>query len=229
MLWMPAGCGRRRAIRSANKRSNRYGAGGRASNVVRGNSSRGERRLERALGALRRALNESGAPWMTIGGIAVIAHGVRRMTTDIDAVVQGDSVGIRSLARILAGHSIVPRIKGAVAFAEQNLVLLVRHRPTGVDLDVSFGWTAFERETLSARTEAPLGEVEVPMATVEDLVVLEASWKKEALTPARFKERPAPSTGRPSSPSNRAEGRSFPPTPRAPRARTGWACPPCAR
>jgi len=31
---------------------------------------------------------------MVIGGIAVIAHGVQRMTTDIDAVVQGDAVSV---------------------------------------------------------------------------------------------------------------------------------------
>jgi hypothetical protein len=53
-------------------------------------SSDNKSALERAFAALVRALERAGAPFMAIGGIAVIAHGVRRMTTDIDAVVQGD-------------------------------------------------------------------------------------------------------------------------------------------
>ena len=31
---------------------------------------------------------------MIIGDMAVIARGVRRMTTDVDAVVQGDNIGL---------------------------------------------------------------------------------------------------------------------------------------
>jgi hypothetical protein len=39
---------------------------------------------------------------MVIGGIAVAAHGVQRMTTDIDAVIQGDAV---SVATVIYGAS----------------------------------------------------------------------------------------------------------------------------
>jgi hypothetical protein len=49
-----------------------------------GKKQKGERLLESALSALTRALTTSGAPWMVIGGIALIARGVRRFTTDID-------------------------------------------------------------------------------------------------------------------------------------------------
>ena len=98
---------------------------------------RGDRLLEDALRALRDGLDEAGAPWMIIGGIAGIARGVTRFTTDIDAAVRGDLVSVRALIDHLARHQISPRIDDAVAFAEQNLVLLLRHTPTGVDLDVS--------------------------------------------------------------------------------------------
>lgn len=43
-----------------------------------------ERRLEDALDALIEALTETGAPWMIIGGIAVIARGVRRFLPTIE-------------------------------------------------------------------------------------------------------------------------------------------------
>jgi hypothetical protein len=111
---------------------------------------------------------------MVIGGIAVIARGVRRMTTDVDAVVQGDAIDVDSLVKILARHSITPRRSDAVAFARANLVLLLHHVPSQVELDVSFGWTAFEREAIAARSIIPYGTVKAPMAAPQDLLIMKA-------------------------------------------------------
>jgi hypothetical protein len=111
---------------------------------------------------------------MVIGGIAVIAHGVQRMTTDIDAVIRGDAVSVHALIDVLRRHQIVPRIENAEAFAATNLVLLTRHRPTDVDLDLSLGWTAFEHEALAARTSTRFGKTAVPMAGVDELLVFKA-------------------------------------------------------
>lgn len=108
---------------------------------------------------------------MIIGGIALIARGVRRMTTDIDAAVRGDAITPERLLDVLAEHGIAPRISGAVAFARKNLVLLLRHEG-GVDLDVSFGWSAFEHDALDAATTATFGRVDAKMATPADLIVL---------------------------------------------------------
>ena len=111
---------------------------------------------------------------MVIGGIAVIAHGVRRVTSDIDAVIQGDAVAVDGLLRILSRHQICPRISDAAAFAQANLVLLVRHEPTGVDLDLSFGWTAFEHEAIAVSVAAKYGAQEVPIARPEDILIFKA-------------------------------------------------------
>lgn len=119
---------------------------GKDSNTCQGRRGRGERRLEAALEALAGALNETRAPWMVIGGVAVIARGVKRMTTDVDVVVQGDAITLPLLMSGLAASKIAGCIANAEAFARHNLVLLVRHQPSGVDLDVSLGWTEFERE-----------------------------------------------------------------------------------
>lgn len=132
---------------------------------------RGERLLEDALEDLGRALNSLRVPWMLIGGLAVIARGVRRFTTDIDAVVQGDSVDIDTLVRILQRHKIVPRIPDPTSFAARNLILLVTHEPSGVDLDISMGWTGFEREALTERSPVAFGTVKVPVASPEDLLI----------------------------------------------------------
>jgi hypothetical protein len=111
---------------------------------------------------------------MVIGGIAAIARGVRRMTTDIDVVVRGDATSLEKLLSKLAASKIVPRIPDARAFAKTNLVLLVRHAPSGVDLDISLGWTKFEQEAIEASSEAVFGTVAAPMALPQDLVVLKA-------------------------------------------------------
>jgi hypothetical protein len=111
---------------------------------------------------------------MIIGGIALIARGVRRMTTDIDAAVRGDAVRVDALLRTLKRHAIVPRVPRAKAFAEANLVLLLRHAPTGVDLDVSLAWSGFEHDALEASTEVRFGRVKAPMSTAADLVVFKA-------------------------------------------------------
>ena len=52
-----------------------------------------------------------------IGGIAVIARGVRRMTTDIDAAVRGDQVDVATFLDALAKKRIVPRINDVERFA----------------------------------------------------------------------------------------------------------------
>jgi hypothetical protein len=136
--------------------------------------SKAERLLEDALAALAGALDEAGAPWMVIGGIAVIAHGVRRFTTDIDAAVRGDAIAVDDLLASLARHDIVPRIPDATAFAQANLVLLVRHAATGVDLDVSLAWSSFEHDALAACRKTRFGRVRAPMSRPEDLVVFKA-------------------------------------------------------
>jgi len=139
---------------------------------VRGKRARGDRRIEGALAALQRALREARVPWTVIGGIAVIARGVRRTTSDIDALVRGDAISAGDLVRILKRHKIVPRIADAVEFADENLVLLVRHAETEVNLDVSFGWTSFEHEAVSDPVRTRFGHVVVPMASADDLIIL---------------------------------------------------------
>jgi hypothetical protein len=111
---------------------------------------------------------------MVIGGIAVIARGVRRMTTDIDAAVRGDQVDVAALLAALAKKRIVPRLRNVERFASESLVLLLRHQPTGTELDVSMGWTDFEHEAIAASSITAFGAVKAPMAQADDLVVFKA-------------------------------------------------------
>jgi hypothetical protein len=77
---------------------------------------------------------------LVIGGIAVIARGVPRVTRDIDVTFSGADVTLRGLMADLERAGIVSRIDDALAFAAESQVLLSRHAETGVDIDVSLAW-----------------------------------------------------------------------------------------
>jgi predicted nucleotidyltransferase len=130
-----------------------------------------------AIGALERAL--SGTRHMLIGGIAVVARGVRRLTDDVDATVWGEGVVLEELFDRLASQRIVPRIANAGAFARRNQVLLARHEPSGVDIDLSLAWLSFESAALDRADQIAIGRQRVRVATATDLIIYKAIAARE--------------------------------------------------
>lgn len=131
-----------------------------------------------ALAALNRALAQIDAPAMIIGGIAVIARGVPRLTVDVDATVWGAAVSLEGLFSALEAQRIVPRIPDAEEFARRRQVLLLEHRPTGTPLEVSLGWLPFEREALDRASAVDFGGQTIVVPQVEDLLVYKAvAWR----------------------------------------------------
>lgn len=131
-----------------------------------------------ALEAVSAALDDVGRG-MVIGGIAVIARGVARTTRDVDATVALDG-DLETLVKLLARHDLVPRIEGAIQFAEANQVLLLRHEPSAVDVDLSIAWLPFELEALAAAERVTLAGLEIPVARAEDLVIYKAvAWRPQ--------------------------------------------------
>lgn len=115
-----------------------------------------------------------------IGGIAVIARGVPRLTRDIDLSIAGEDISARDLAAELSEAGIVPRITDAIAFAEESHVLLVRHSESGVDVDVSRAYLPFELEALAAASSESLGGVRTSIALPEDLIIFKAvAWRPQ--------------------------------------------------
>ena len=131
-----------------------------------------------ALEAVSAALDDVGGG-MVIGGVAVIARGVARTTRDVDATVALDG-DLETLVKLLARHDLVPRIEGAIQFAEANQVLLLRHEPSAVDVDLSIAWLPFELEALAAAERVTLAGLEIPVARAEDLVIYKAvAWRPQ--------------------------------------------------
>jgi len=124
-----------------------------------------------ALRALCEGLHALGAPWMIIGGVAVIAHGVPRYTADVDATVSAPGEPLERIFEVLARRCIVPRIDAALAFARERQVLLLRHEPSGVDLDVSLAWLPFEVEAIRRSEPRDYAGVTIPIPRADDLVI----------------------------------------------------------
>lgn len=116
---------------------------------------------------------------MIIGGVAVIARGVARATRDVDATIAFDG-DVEDLVRRLKDHELVPRIDDAAKFARDRQVLLLRHAPSGVDVDVSLAWLPFELEALDRGDRMALSGIEVTVARAEDLVIYKAvAWRPQ--------------------------------------------------
>jgi hypothetical protein len=125
---------------------------------------------------LNRVFSAQDTCWCLIGGLAVVAHGVVRTTKDLDATFAG-GIDLERLVGAAAAHGLAPRIPNAVAFANANQVLLLRHI-SGVDVDLSLAWLDFELEALAAAERLALGRVTVPIARPEDLVVYKfVAWR----------------------------------------------------
>ena len=115
---------------------------------------------------------------MFIGGLAVIARGAPRHTTDVDAAVWGPEFDVDRALSVLAEAGIVPRVKDVEAFIRRGQILQLRHEPSGTGLDVSLGWLPYELEAMETADRLDLHGVTVPVARPEDLVVYKAvAWR----------------------------------------------------
>lgn len=131
-----------------------------------------------ALAALGEALSATGAPFMVIGGVAVIARGVVRQTDDIDATLWAPGLAIEDVIRELANAGIVGRIGDLREFAEAAQVLLLRHEASGTPIEVSFAWLPFEEEALRRAEPLELAGSSLPVASPEDLVIYKSvAWR----------------------------------------------------
>jgi hypothetical protein len=130
-----------------------------------------EQRFLSALRALGNSLREFGAPWLVIGGVAVIAAGVPRLTADIDATIWAPGTDPEALLDLLRIHRIVPRISDAITFAKERQVLLVQHEPSGVPVDLSLAWLPFEEEAIRYGVAADYAGVPTRLPRPEDLII----------------------------------------------------------
>ena len=115
---------------------------------------------------------------MIIGGIAVIVRGIPRQTGDVDATVAAEGLDLEDMIALLARHGIRGRIPDLLDFARKHQVLLLRHEPGGIPIEVILAWLPFEMEAIGRAEMIDLGTTRLPVASAEDLVVYKCvAWR----------------------------------------------------
>jgi len=109
-----------------------------------------------------------------IGGVAASLLGRSRLTVDLDAVVLLSTDKLPTLIEAASNEGMIPRIKDAEAFARKNRVLLLIHKNSGVNIDISLGMLPFESEMIERAQEYKIGDLIVRLPTPEDLIIMKA-------------------------------------------------------
>ena len=127
-----------------------------------------------ALSDLARWFESASVPGIVVGGVAASLIGRPRLTHDVDALVMVDEAHWHELLEQGMPFGFRPRLIDALAFAARSRVLLMRHEPSGVDVDIMFGALRFEEEAVAHRTFVTVAGVVLPLPTPEDLIVMKA-------------------------------------------------------
>lgn len=130
--------------------------------------------LTKALQALKKLMDDFGSPWTLIGGIAAAILGKPRFTADVDAVTLIKNEEIPVFFKTAGKYNLAPRLNNAEDFALKNRVVLLKHEPSGIGLDISLGLLPFEIEAIKGSKLHKIGEVAIRLPRVEDLIIFKS-------------------------------------------------------
>lgn len=107
-------------------------------------------------------LDARGIGCAVIGGLAVSLRGLPQMTAGVDLVIHADvNDGLR-IVRGLSSTPFLPLFDG------------VEEAVTGVRVDLAIGMSGFERDAVRRATPVAVGDVRLPVVSIEDLLVMKA-------------------------------------------------------
>ncbi|MBU4487792.1 MAG: nucleotidyltransferase [Candidatus Omnitrophica bacterium] len=130
--------------------------------------------LLRSLISIQKLMKKSGCPWAIIGGVAASILGKPRFTADVDVLALVEDDDIARMLRVSRQYGFKERIKNAVGFAKKNRVLLLAHKGSGINVDISLGFLPFEKEAIKNSKRYRIGGLTFYLPTPEDLIVFKA-------------------------------------------------------
>jgi hypothetical protein len=107
-----------------------------------------------------------------IGGLAVSLHGQPRVTVDVDMIIAADVSRALELTAALDGSSFRPLFDDVSEVVQKAFILPLRHRSTGVKVDLAIGLSGFEQQVVARAQHLNLAGVDVFVATPEDLLIM---------------------------------------------------------
>lgn len=121
-----------------------------------------------------RVFEARGIPFAVIGGLAVSLRGQPRMTVDVDLVIIADVDRALRLVAEIAATPFEPLFPGVEEVVARSFILPLRHRTTGIRVDVAIGMSGFEQQAVGRAAPVTIGDVRVPVVAIEDLLVMKA-------------------------------------------------------
>jgi len=111
---------------------------------------------------------------MFIGGTAAAFLGRARITNDVDATVWMPDLAAKDLLTWALAYRLQPRYPETLQIAIRDNMVLLRHEPSAVNLDVSIAKFPFELECISRCTLTKAGRQKLPIPRPDDFIVLKA-------------------------------------------------------
>lgn len=127
-----------------------------------------------ALADVMRWLETTKIPAMVIGGVAASLLGRARLTRDIDALALLPEAEWTTAISTAATYGITARIEDPIGFAHRSRMLLLTHRDSQIDIDLSLGGLAFEQEALDRSRIYETAGIRIRLPSVEDLLIMKA-------------------------------------------------------
>jgi len=119
-------------------------------------------------------LEARGIQSALIGGLAVSLRGQPRMTADVDLVVLATVDDALRLVRELDSTPFAPLFSGVEEVVASAFILPLRHRNTGIRVDLAIGMSGFEQQAVGRATPVTIGGTRIPVVSIEDLLVMKA-------------------------------------------------------
>ena len=128
--------------------------------------------IAEVLAALAACFDSLGIRWYLFGAQAAIYHGVARLTADVDVTILPERHSTTELAAALEANGFHLRVTGTDDFVTRTRVLPFVHARTRMPVDIVLGGPGIEELFLERAETREIEGIEVPIATVEDLVTM---------------------------------------------------------
>ena len=111
---------------------------------------------------------------VVVGGIAVSLLTRPRFTRDANAVIWLRETLWDEFLEAGVAFGFEPRRPDALSFARDARVLLLRHAPSGIDMDISLGSLDFEEEIIDTAVIVDVDGLRIPVPRPENLIVMKS-------------------------------------------------------
>ncbi len=109
-----------------------------------------------------------------IGGIAASLLGRPRTTGDVDVLILLEEEHWTKFLDQGKKYNFFSRISEPLEFARQSRVLLLKHKPSIIDVDISFAALPFEEKTILNATNIKVKGLTIRLPKPEDLIIMKA-------------------------------------------------------